>query len=73
MPRTHRGDRDSLTVRPPADVGAEMRSRAREAGMTVSDYSTLVMARFVGREDLVPSWFPNGDPTQPEIEIRLTG
>ncbi len=73
MPRRHRGDRDSLTVRPPADVGAELRARAREAGMSVTDYGTLVMAAFLGRDDLVPGWFPDGDPAQPEIEIRLTG
>ena len=41
--------------------------------MSVTDYGTLVMAAFLGRDDLVPGWFPDGDPAQPEIEIRLTG
>lgn len=55
MPRAHKGDRDIMVTRPARAVGDEIRRRADEQGLTISDYVSRVLALEVGRPDLAPA------------------
>lgn len=44
MPRLYKGERDFLGVRTPKRLGMLVRERAKEEGLTVSDYVAMVLA-----------------------------
>lgn len=53
--RNHKGDRDAMMIRPDALVGHEVRSRADQAGMTISDYVWTLLAQEVDMPERAPA------------------
>lgn len=53
MAQPHKGDRVLIGVRPTLPVYNEVRRRAAELGMSMSQYAADVLAEHVGRPDQV--------------------
>ena len=69
MPRPSKGDRDILVSRPARVVGEEVRSRAEQAGLSISEYVALVLSQHCGMPELAP--IPR--PRSSDEELPLTG
>lgn len=54
MPRASKGDRDIMVTRPARAVGDEVRRRADETGLSISEYIARTLALDVGLPDLAP-------------------
>src|SRR4051795_4345388 len=52
--RPNKGDRDSIIPRPARPLGNVVRARADEAGMTISEYVAMVLARAHGMPEYAP-------------------
>lgn len=52
--RPHKGDRDSIMIRPRLPLGELIREQAEEAGMTITDFVATHMAESLGRPELAP-------------------
>lgn len=66
MPRASKGDRDIMVTRPARPVGDEVRRRAEQADLSISEYIARTLAIEVGLPDLAPQ--PRRDQ-----ELPLTG
>ncbi len=53
MPQRSKGPRRSITARVPEDVLAEMKKVQAELGISESQLVADVLAKYVGRDDLV--------------------
>jgi hypothetical protein len=53
--RPHKGDRDVIVTRPARPLGNVVRARADEAGMTISEYVAMVLARAHGMPEFAPA------------------
>ena len=69
MPRPSKGTRDMLVSRPARAIGDEVRSRADQAGVTISDYISILLAEHCGMPHLAPA----RKPKRPDEELHLTG
>ena len=66
--RPHKGDRDAILIRTPLELGELVRDLAEEAGMSITDYVTAILARELDRPDLSPIIAP-GDKNQKELPL----
>ncbi len=66
MPRASKGDRDIMVTRPAREVGDEVRRRAAQSGLAISEYIARCLAIEVDRPDLAPT--PRSDQ-----ELPMTG
>ena len=66
--RPSKGERDFIAVRCSVELGAVIRERAAQQGLTITDLAANILARELGRADLAPPL----PPTKPE-ELPLTG
>jgi hypothetical protein len=72
--RHWKGERDAMMIRPDIEVGHAVRERAREAGMTISDFVSMLLAREVDMPERAPSSPPpRADQELPLEEELLTG
>ena len=53
--RPSKGDRDVIVTRPARPLGNVVRARADEAGMTISEYVAMVLARAHGMPEFAPA------------------
>ena len=67
MPRASKGDRDIMVTRPARAVGNEVRRRAEETGLSISEYIARVLALECGLPDLAPS------PRHDQEPLPMTG
>jgi len=66
MPRASKGDRDIMVTRPARQVGDEVRRRADESGLSISEFIARTLAIEVGLPNLAPQ--PRCDQ-----ELPMTG
>lgn len=64
--RPHKGDRDSIMIRPRQSLGELIRAQADDAGMTITDFVATHMADALGRPDLAPE-----EPTRSKAQEVL--
>lgn len=55
MARASKGDRDIMVTRMPRVLGDEVRQRAADRGITLSDYIAGLLAADLGRPELGPA------------------
>lgn len=68
MPQPHKGERDLLISRPPRAIADAVKARARDEGMSVSEYVARVLAEQHGLRNAMPPMKPKR-----QGELPLTG
>jgi hypothetical protein len=68
--RPSKGDRDVIVTRPARPLGNVVRARADEAGMTISEYVAMVLARAHGMPEFAPA--PSAMPEQEVLPLGKT-
>lgn len=70
MAQPHKGDRGLLVSRPDRRVADEVRQRAADAGLSISEYVARTLAIEVGLPDLAPE--PKAKPRRQD-KLPMTG
>jgi hypothetical protein len=68
--RPSKGDRDVIVTRPARPLGNVVRARADEAGITISEYVAMVLARAHGMPEFAP--VPSATPKQEVLPLGKT-
>jgi hypothetical protein len=68
--RPSKGARDVIVTRPARPLGNVVRARADEAGMTISEYVAMVLARAHGMPEFAP--VPSATPEQEVLPLCKT-
>jgi hypothetical protein len=68
--RPSKGDRDVIVTRPARPLGNVVRARADEAGMTISEYVAMVLARAHGMPEFAPA--PSATAEQEVLPLGKT-
>jgi len=59
------GERDAMMIRPASALGERVRDAADEAGMTITDYVSTILAREHGCPELAPNARPTDQTELP--------